>query len=260
MWLPLTWWTPSDTTRQALLIAGTFGPSVAAALVIVGRRGLPGLRLELAEQWQWRLPVMLWALILFAPALIVVTAIVIAGALGATAGQWNDPGQLFLILPVFLYVVILGGPLGEEFGWRGFALPHLEQRIHPAAAVILLGVVWGLWHLPLFWIEGTVQQQTPLAAFLAQTTVTSVIYGWLWNKTRSLPAIVAIHAATNTTVGLLPVLPETADSLIPLWTAISIAAVIALLLLIWTKGQLGYGDTPAFGPARSRDDGGSSHG
>jgi membrane protease YdiL (CAAX protease family) len=148
MWLPLTWWTPSDTTRQALLIAGTFGPSVAAALVIVGRRGLPGLRLELAEQWQWR---------------------------------------LFLILPVFLYVVILGGPLGEEFGWRGFALPHLEQRIHPAAAVILLGVVWGLWHLPLFWIEGTVQQQTPLAAFLAQTTVTSVIYGWLWNKTRSPP-------------------------------------------------------------------------
>jgi len=241
LWLPLVWLTPSETTRQSLLVAGTFGPSVAAVVLIVARRGLSGLRSELAEQWKWRLPFTLWALILLAPAAIVLTAIVVARGLGAPAGQWNDPGQLFLILPVFLYVVVLGGPLGEEFGWRGFALPHLERRIHPIAAVVLLGLIWGLWHLPLFWIEGTVQQQTPLPAFLTQTTVTSVIYGWLWNVTRSLPAVVAIHAATNTTVGLLPVLPNTADSVIPLWTAITIAAVFAFLLIVWTKGRLGYG-------------------
>lgn len=241
LWLPLVWWTPSETIRQSLLVAGTFGPSVAAVLLIVARRGRAGLRIELADQWKWRLPLMLWALILFGPAVIVLIAIAIAQALGAPAGQWNDPGQLFLILPVFAYVVILGGPLGEEFGWRGFALPRLEQRIHPTAAVVLLGLGWGLWHLPLFWIEGTVQQQMPLGAFLAQITVTSVIYGWLWNETRSLPAVVANHAATNTTVGLLPVLPDAAGSLIPLWTAISIAAVVALFLVVRTKGRLGHG-------------------
>lgn len=240
LWMPMAWWTPSATTRQALLIAGTFGPSVAAAVLIVARRGRAGLRSELAEQWKWRLPFTMWALILFAPAVIVLAAIVVAQAFGAPAGQWNDPGQLFLILPVFLYVVILGGPLGEEFGWRGFALPRLERCIHPTAAVVLLGLMWGLWHLPLFWIEGTVQQQIPLAAFLAQITVTSVIYGWLWNETRSLPAVIAIHAVTNTTVGLLPVLPDAAGSLIPLWTAISIAAVVALLLVVQTRGRLGH--------------------
>lgn len=245
LWLPLVWWTPSEAIRQSLLVAGTFGPSVAAVLVIVTRRGRTGLRSELAQQWKWRLPFILWALILFGPAVIVLTAVAIAQALGAPAGQWNDPGQLFLILPVFVYVVILGGPLGEEFGWRGFALPRLEQRIHPTAAVVLLGLMWGLWHLPLFWIEGTVQQQMPLGAFLAQITVTSVIYGWLWNETRSLPAVVAIHAATNTTVGLLPVLPDAAGSLIPLWTAISIAAVIALLLVFRTRGRLGHGKDAA---------------
>jgi uncharacterized protein len=240
LWLPLVWWTPTEVTRQSLLVAGTFGPSIAAAVLIVKRRGRSGLRSELAEQWKWRLPSPLWVLILLAPAVIVLLAIAIAQGLGAPAGEWNDPSQLYLAVPVFLYVVVLGGPLGEEFGWRGFALPHLERRIHPTAAVVLLGLIWGLWHLPLFWIEGTVQQLTPITAFLAQTTVTSVIYGWLWNTTKSLPAVVAIHAATNTTVGLLPVLPDTAQSLIPLWSAISVAAVIALLLIVWTRGRLGY--------------------
>lgn len=55
------------------------------------------------------------------------------------------------------------------------------------------------------------------------------------------PAVVAIHAATNTTVGLLPVLPHAVGSQIPLWTAISIAAVVALLLVVRTKGRLGHG-------------------
>lgn len=251
LWLPLVWWTPSETTRQSLLVAGTFGPSVAAALVIVARRGRAGLRSEFAQQWKWRLPFRLWTLILFGPAVIVLIAIAIAQVLGAPAGQWNDPGQLFLIPPVFAYVVILGGPLGEEFGWRGFALPRMERHIHPTAAVVLLGLIWGLWHLPLFWIEGTVQQQIPLGAFLTQITATSVIYGWLWNETRSLPAVVAIHAATNTTVGLLPVLPDAAGSLIPLWTAISIAAVIALLLILRTRGRLGHGEVAAAVPASS---------
>lgn len=245
LWLPLVWWTPSEAIRQSLLVAGTFGPSVAAVMLIAARRGRTGLRSELAQQWKWRLPFTLWALILFGPALIILTAIAIAQALGAPAGQWNDPGQLYLILPVFAYVVVLGGPLGEEFGWRGFALPRLERHIRPAAAVLLLGLVWGLWHLPLFWIEGTVQQQVPFAAFLAQITVTSVIYGWLWNETRSLPAVVAIHAATNTTVGLLPVLPDAAGSQIPLWTAISIAAMVALIFILRTRGRLGHDEDVA---------------
>jgi len=245
LWLPLVWWTPPETIGQSLLVAGTFGPSIAAVLLIVARHGTTGLRSELAAQWKWHLPLPLWALILFGPAAIVLAAIVVAQALGAPPGQWHDPGQLFLVLPVFAYVVILGGPLGEEFGWRGFALPRLERHLHPTAAVVLIGLMWALWHLPLFWIEGTVQQQMPLAAFIAQVTVTSVIYGWLWNETRSLPAVVAIHAATNTTVGLLPVLPDAAGSLIPLWTAISIAAVIALLVIVRTRGRLGHGEDAA---------------
>ncbi|HSJ34383.1 MAG TPA: CPBP family intramembrane glutamic endopeptidase [Acidimicrobiia bacterium] len=206
----------------------------------MARRGPAGLRAELAKQWKWRLPFPLWVLVLLAPAAIILIAVAIAQGLGAPVGEWNDPAQLYLTIPVFLYVVVLGGPLGEEFGWRGFALPRLEQRLHPIAAVILLGLIWGLWHLPLFCIEGTVQQLTPFTAFLAQTTVTSVIYGWLWNTTKSLPAVVVIHAATNTTVGLLPVLPDAAHSMIPLWTTISVAAVIALVLTIWTRGRLGY--------------------
>jgi len=240
LWTPLIWWAPSGAIGQALLVAGTFGPGAAAAAIIIARYGRSGLRSELLRQWKWRIHICLWFAIVLGPAAIVLTAIGIASILGAPPGDWNDPSQLYLAIPVFLYVVVFGGPLGEEFGWRGYALPLLQLRRHPTTAVLFLGLAWGLWHLPLFWIEGTVQQQIPLVAYFTQIMATSVIYGWLWNKTKSLPAVVMIHATTNTTVGLLPILPTAADSLIPLWIGVGLAALAALLIVIATHGQLGH--------------------
>lgn len=241
-WAPLVWWTPSGPIRQALLVAGTFGPGAAAVAVMLVRHGRSRLGAVLAATWRWDIPVGAWAVALLGPVVVVLAAIGTAQALGAPIGQWNDPGRLFLVVPVFLYVTAFGGPLGEELGWRGFALSRLQRRLQPTVAVLLLGLVWGLWHLPLFAVDGTVQQQIPLAAFLCQTVATSVIYGWLWNRTSSLPAVIVLHAAVNTTVGVLPVLPEAAGSQLPLWTAVALAGVVAAVVIVRTGGRLGVND------------------
>ena len=240
LWLPVAVWNPSGVGRQVLLVAGPFGPGVAAIAMLVGLHGRAAVRRDAARHWKWRLGARAWVLITHAPVVIVVVAIGLARAAGAPAAQWNDPGQWYLAVPVLAYVAVFGGPLGEELGWRAFALPRLQEQMHPVVAVTLLGLAWGLWHLPLFWIEGTVQQQTPIVAFLAQITVTSVIYGWLWNTTGSLPAVIALHAVANTAAGLFPVLPEEARSVLPLWFAIALAGLVALVLTVGTKGRLAY--------------------
>lgn len=125
LWTPLIWFTPSGAIKQALLVAGTFGPGAAAAAVVIAHRGRSGLRTELLRQWKWRIHIGLWLAIVLGPAAIVLSAIGIAQIPGAPPGEWNDPAQLYLAIPVFLYVAVFGGPLGEEFGWRGFALPNL---------------------------------------------------------------------------------------------------------------------------------------
>lgn len=240
-WLPVAWWDLSGAGRPVLLVAGTFGPGAAAVVMMIGLHGRTAFRREIARLWKWRLGARTWVLIAIAPVATVLVAIGLGRSAGAPGAHWNDPGQWYLAIPVVAYVAMFGGPLGEELGWRGFALDRFQNRMPPLAAMVLLGLAWGLWHLPLFWIEGTVQQQIPIAAFLAQTTVTSVIYGWLWNTTGSLPAVIALHAVTNTAVGLFPVLPADAQSALPLWSAITLAGLFALVLVVRTKGRLAYG-------------------
>lgn len=240
LWLPLVVWSPGGALAALLQSLGSFGPSAAAAWILLRREGRSALVDRFRSLWRWRLSGRLWGFVLAGPAAVVLTAIATARSLGAPPGAWEDPTRLYLVVPVFAYVTVLGGPLGEEFGWRGFALPRLQHRLHPTVAAVILGGVWGLWHLPLFAVEGTVQQQIPAGAFLLQTTVTSVIYAWVWNRTESLPAVIALHAAANTSVGVFPVLPEVAGSTAPLWIAVGLAAVVAVAMVAVSRGRLGY--------------------
>src|SRR5438046_5986469 len=66
--------------------------------------------------------------------------------------QGRAPLSLLSLLVLFVYVFFLGGPLGEELGWRGFALPRLQRRYGPLVGSLILGPIWAFWHLPIFWI------------------------------------------------------------------------------------------------------------
>jgi len=107
----------------------------------------------------------------------------------------------------FVRVLFLGGPLGEELGWRGFALPRLQARHTAYRASLLLGLIWGVWHIPLYFVPGTGQFDTvsggthpafAIGAFVVWTIGLSILFTWLFNETRgSLIVVVLFHTSIN---------------------------------------------------------------
>ena len=106
---------------------------------------------------------------------------------------------------VFLQILFIGGAFGEEFGWRGFVQPRIQKLIHPLIGTLLLGFIWSLWHLPLFFMDGTVQSNMPIWQFMLQNTLITFYYTWLYNKTRgNIWLMIYLHAIANTSAAVIP--------------------------------------------------------
>jgi uncharacterized protein len=105
-------------------------------------------------------------------------------------------GTLFLTqLGIFLPLLILG-PLSEEIGWRGYALERLQTRWNALTSSLIVGLVWALWHLPLFMMVGTSQYELriPFIGFLIGFPASSILYTWLYNNTKqSLWSAILLH-------------------------------------------------------------------
>ena len=98
-------------------------------------------------------------------------------------------------------------PYMEEFGWRGYALDRMQTGANAVIASLVLGFFWGLWHLPLFFMEGTVQAEAaiPIWEFILQQMVLAILYTWLYNNTRgTLLVAILFHTIGNTSAALLP--------------------------------------------------------
>jgi membrane protease YdiL (CAAX protease family) len=123
----------------------------------------------------------------------------------ASTSSWPrfDTSQWYLI-PV---AIAFSTPFqaGEEIGWRGYALPRLSERFGLAGGSVLLGFIWGVWHLPQFFIrEGdSYHQSFPL--FVLGTTALSVVFAWLYARTNgSLFLTMLLHAALNNSKDIVP--------------------------------------------------------
>ena len=116
------------------------------------------------------------------------------------------PHSMASILVLIVVAGIIGGPLGEEIGWRGYALPRLTARLGLAPASLLLGLVWSCWHLPLFFLSvGGDQFGQSFPTYLLQVTALSVAMGWLMGNTGgSLLLAVLFHSAINQTKDIVP--------------------------------------------------------
>jgi membrane protease YdiL (CAAX protease family) len=215
-----------------LQIAGTFGPTTAALLLTFVWDGQIGLQALWKRLLIWRVNILWYLFSFLSSALIVLAAIQIHVWLGGDVPEFNDPGQWYLIIPVFLYVLFLS-VLGEEIGWRGYALPRLQESRSALIASLIIGVMWGFWHLPLFWIEGNFHQEIPLSLFVLQDVALSIVLTWLYNGTGgSLLIVHLFHAASNTTLGLLPILPtDTGGELRPLWIAVGLLWIVATVIV-----------------------------
>ena len=223
----------------ALLIQllAIWGPTLSALLLTGLISGKAGLRDLLSRLLRWRVGVQWYAFVLLIWAAITLAALSLLVLFGGTVPNsiqltpWYSLPLAFLInFPLFLFV---GGPLGEEVGWRGYALPRLLTRRSALSASLFIGIVWALWHLPIFWIPGTGSGYglVDFTWFFLLLSAWGVLLGWVYINTRgSLLLCVLFHAAGNTmTSAVLPVGGH--DILMMLVTALTWGVVIIVVIV-----------------------------
>lgn len=228
-----------------MFAAPFIGPFAAAFVVTAATDGRAGVRGLLRDLVRWRVGARWYAVAALAlPALLMLCVLPVSGGLAAFQ---PDPAALGEWAFAFVLVLIVGGPLGEEPGWRNFATPRLQERFGPVAGTLVLGVMWGLWHLPLFLIEGynhagsdLTATAAPYAVFLGFTVAIAFLFTWLYNRSEGSGPI-AIIAHTFCNVSLLPVLfPGVENDLHYEIVQLAAFSLLAVVLIVATRGRLGW--------------------
>jgi uncharacterized protein len=222
----------SNIASSALFFLGGFGPSLAAVAIVAITGGRAGLRAWLSQCLQWRIGWGWMTLAFLSPLAILTLAAAGHMALGGSVPPSPAAGHIGMLIANFFLVFLVGGPLGEEIGWRGYALPALQQRLNWRCASLALGLIWGMWHMPLFFIAESSQSNGSMAVFFVLIIATSVFYSWLYNRSEGsvLPAMV-LHMASNSWPFLIPVLPSDADQR-PYLFVVGLVVTAAIWLLL----------------------------
>lgn len=217
---------------MVLSIASGFGPSIAALLTIIVFSGRSGWSTWFKNTLNWRVGWQWYALAFFMPLLVMLLAQAIHWTMGGTLPTSPAVGHIPLAIANFGLVFLIGGPLGEEFGWRSYAVPALGNRMGWRAVSLLIGVIWGLWHVPWFFIEGTAQSQMPFVVFMLNIIAGSVLFSWLFLRSAGsvIPALIA-HTSLNAFAGILSIIP-TAETSRPYTLVTGILIAIAGWLLL----------------------------
>lgn len=187
----------------ALFVAGSFGPLLAGAIVTYLRGS--SLRAWFGQALKWRVPLKWWLAALLTPFVLYTLMAAIHLLLGGTL-NWSEVAPLWSLPAGFLSVFLWGGG-NEELGWRGFALPHLQQRYGALVSSLIIGVVWTLWHAPPGIVEmGLVGWALDLPFYMTSVTGIAIVATWLYNGSGgSVLLTMVFHAAVNVVQSLYPV-------------------------------------------------------
>jgi membrane protease YdiL (CAAX protease family) len=256
-WIVISPWTlgatgagllPVDLAAPAtgpLLAAGILaGPALAAIIMAAVTEGRTGVHRLLARLVLWRVGARWYLLALLGVPLIMLLGFLVYAMARPDLGALGGPVYGLTYLVEFVLIMILGGPLFEEIGWRGFALPRLQRRYGPLTASLVLGVLWAFWHLPQFLVPAWAASSggggiSGIVLFVLVAVAFSVVFSWVFNNTRaSLLIAVLVHTsidAFSTTMGT--VYPTAAASA---WPMIIGFGVVAVVLIAVTRGRLSY--------------------
>jgi uncharacterized protein len=227
-----------------VLTASAFGPSLAGMTTVALFDGPNGLTRWLKRCLFWRVGWGWYAIAAFVPLGMMALALALYSAMGGTVPPSPAAENLGLSVLIFGQILVLGGPVGEEFGWRGYALPVLTQRVGWRWASLTVGAIWALWHLPLFFIAGMAQANMPMALFMASSVALSVIFARLSVNTRFsvLPAIV-LHWSVNAGSWAIPVTPQ-GNVMQPYYLVMGILFITATIVFLKPGPNLSQGSIP----------------
>jgi membrane protease YdiL (CAAX protease family) len=183
-------------------ILGAGGPAFAALIVTLVSAGKGGVRELFAPLFRWRVSVVWYGIALFLQPLILLAAIGLDMFLGKPMPDFGLVSSWFIVLPMFLTYLLTN--LWEEVGWRGFALPRLQARQSSLVSSLIIGVLWGLWHVPLFLDKNNPMSTFPFLAWFIGLVASAILYTWLYNNTKGSLLIVSLfHAAGNTATAVV---------------------------------------------------------
>jgi uncharacterized protein len=175
------------TGQHPLFFLAVWTPAIAAFIVITYYSGVRGLRRYLTRLLLWRSSPAWYAFLFIGIPLVFIGGSALKGNLFTESFPFSSFQSLF----VALAFAAIKGPI-EEFGWRGLALPLLQRKFAPIWAALILGVIWGVWHLPAFLLNGTQQSEWSFSVFFAGCIALSIIVTPLFNASRGsilLPAV-----------------------------------------------------------------------
>jgi membrane protease YdiL (CAAX protease family) len=230
-----SWW-----SSIIVLVTGSgppilgFGPFLAAVAVLALTVGKPGLKALFRSMVRWRVALRWWAVAVLTPIVLTVLATALNVALGAPMptseelSRWPDALVTALLI---LCIPFIGGAW-EEPGWRGYALPRLLMSRTPMAASLVLGVIWAVWHIPLFLTGDQHWSDLVLVIFV------SVVFTWLFqNALQSVLITMVLHATNNAVSGgYFSQMFTGSDSVRQSWLLVLVWGVAAALVANFARG------------------------
>jgi membrane protease YdiL (CAAX protease family) len=230
---------------QALILLGTFAPSMVALALTARDEGGAGVRALLSRLFRWQVSARWYV---FAASFTVVIKLTAALLHRLITGAWPRFGfdTWYVLVAATVISTMIGGQAGEEIGWRGYALPRLAARFGLAGASIVLGMIWALWHLPLFYLRGADTYGQSFPVYLLQVTALSIAIAWLyWHTSGSLLLTMLMHAAINNMTGIVPSVarpatnPFAPDASLLTWLTMAVLWLPAAYFLVrMRKGDL----------------------
>lgn len=220
LWTPVVLAVPDvvDPPLWALLLAfvGIYGPAFAAIATAAIHGGRAELRALFTKLQRWRVGWPWYVLVLLGPPACVWigawTHVVLGGTAAVSGIRW--PLAAALILVTFIPF----GPLGEELGWRGQALPRLEVHLSPLASSVTLGIIWAAWHVPMFWFPPVglpTRNLRTVGMWAANVISFSILLSYAARRTNySVLIAILLHATLNagTAMGFAAIVAPAADA------------------------------------------------
>jgi len=238
-WLSLVVFSKSpleDPYALPLFVIGGFGPLVAAVSVTHFAEGKDGVKRLLKKGIDYRFG-RIWFVPIFLFFPVVYGFIFLFGVLTGLTLELVWLSNPLILVPAFLLLFVMNGT-AEEFGWRGYALEKLQKGYSAVVSSLILGFMWWLWHIPLFFVG--YYGEMPVWLFLIQIVIYAILFTWIYNNTNgSVLAAMIFHAMTNLTV--IYIFPVSQFGLwsLPLFFGLILMSLVTLLIIaIWGPRRL----------------------
>ena len=214
---------------RLLQILMLFGPGIVAIAVTGVNEGKAGVQKLLSGLFRWRVNVLWYLLVLVGPAVLFLIVRQISVPLGVTFSPLATPKSLFAAFSTTFAVYFLLN--SEEVAWRGYALPKLQFLYGPLKASLVIGVLWGLFHIPIFLMKGGHPAGFPFWLYMIMVMGMTFIFTWVFNATKeSLLLIHLLHQSINSWAETIPFYPKACGSVLPMALVVTAFSVFAIII------------------------------